>query len=58
MKHILLPIFKAVIGCLVLIILSLKWILIPLWECRIPSVREVYSIDGEYLFENDDVTLI
>ena len=58
MKYILLPIIKAVFAVLVLIFLSLQWIWIPFWECRIPSVREVYSLDGEYLFENDDVTLI
>ena len=54
MKYIITNI-KAVFACLVLIFLSLEWIWIPFWKCRIPSVREVYSIDGEYLFENDDV---
>ena len=52
MKYILWPIVAIILGIIRLIAFTILGILFAIWHFRIPTVREVYSIDDHYLLEN------
>ena len=52
MKYILWPFMATLLAICILIQGVLRMILITLWHFRIPSIREAYTIDGKYAFED------
>lgn len=52
MKHILWPIVAIIIVITRLTINTIYGILLAIWHLRIPTAREVYTVDDNYLFED------
>lgn len=52
MKYILWPIVAIIIVITRLAINTIYGITLAIWHLRIPTVRDVYTVDGHYLFKN------
>ena len=52
MKYILWPIVAIIIVITRLAINTIYGITLAIWHLRIPTVQEVYTVDGHYLFKN------
>lgn len=52
MKYILWPIVAIIMIIIVLTACTTLGILFAIWHFRIPTAREVYTIDDHYLFED------
>ena len=51
MKYIIWPIIATLVVLAMLFAGTMRLIFIPLWNFRLTSIKEAYTIDGEYLFE-------
>ena len=52
MKYILWPIFATLVVLIMLFAGIMRLIFIPLWHFRLISIKEAYTLDGGYLFDN------
>ena len=52
MKYLLWPPMAIILVVILLSVGTARYILITLWHFREVTVREAYTIDGNYLFEN------
>lgn len=52
MKYIIWPIVAIFCAMSLVAVGTARLFLLSLWNLRIPSLREAYTIDGEYLFED------
>lgn len=52
MKYILWPFMAILITICILGHGTLRMILITLWHFRLPTIREAYTFDGRYAFED------
>ena len=52
MKYIIWPIFVVTMLLILSAVGTLKLIMIPIWNFRLTSVKEAYTFDGNYLFED------
>ena len=52
MKYILWPLFAIPTTIIILTICTLKLILVLLWHVRIITIKEAYTFNGVYLFED------
>ena len=52
MKYIFLPLFVIVAMICLFIHGTARALWIMIWHFRIPTIREAYTIDGDYLFED------
>lgn len=52
MKYILWPFFAIIIVLAHLIAGTIKFVLIPIWHFRLPTIREAFTFNGEYAFDD------
>ena len=52
MKYILWPFMVIIIVLSLLIAGTIKLILIPIWHFRLPTIREAFTFEGEYAFDD------
>ena len=52
MKYILWPPFATLLVLAMLAAGTLRFVFIPTWHFRMPTIREAFTFHGEYIFEN------